>query len=443
MATRQLLENPDDIRLNEQDEIQQILGPPPRWMIRYGISVLFFFFVGLIALAFWIRYRDVVEARGFLTTASPPAKIIVRKEGRIVKLLVTDQETVVSGQKLAILESTADHEDILKLVEGFLLPMDSASRPGQVIDLDLPTGLQIGDLQSRYSTLREQLDQLRYQYRKDQTLQLISRKENEIDALKAVNQAMEQQMDTLRKEARISKNKVDTLQRLLAGGYASPLELRNAETTFLQYQRELRNKQIDLYNNQIQVSQLESSITNLSQGKDEKINELWIAFKEEIRKLHAELENWKQNYLLTAPIAGQVSFTNLRGEQQFVTAGTSLMTVVPVRDAAKIVALAFLPATGMGKVATNMEAKIRLDAYNYKEFGVLEGKVQQIGLAPESSQEGEPYFRMQVELPLQMVTSYGDTLQFKPEMTALVKVLTEERSLMARLLDRIWSWTST
>ncbi len=440
MPTRPLIETPDDIRLNEQDEIQQILGPPPNWIIRYGVTVVFLFFLGLVILASIIHYRDVVTARGFLTTATPPAKIIARTDGRVATIQVKDLQTVTSGELLVTLESTTNYQDALLLEQNILQPVDSAIRPGQVLQLKLPNHLQLGYLQPYYSTLREQLTQLKYQFERDQTLQLIQSKENEITTLQEVNQALSQQLDTLRKEVLISKNRVDTLRRLLQGGFASAMEVKTAETNHLQYQRELRNKEIDLFNNRIQVSQLASSITNLSQGKDEKINGLWINLKEEARKLKAELQDWKQLYVLTAPVAGQVSFTNMRSEQQFVTTGATLMTIVPPSDFNQIIALAFLPATGMGKVAPGMDAKIRLDAFNYKEFGVLEGTVSQIGLAPEQNQEGEPYFRMQVVLDNTMTTTYRKKLLFKPEMTATIRVLTEDRSLLARLLDRIYNW---
>ncbi len=440
MSTRPLLQNPEDIRLNEQDEIQQILGPPPGWIIRFGISVLFLFFVALVVLSSIIHYRDVVSARGFLTTDTPPARVVARVDGRIAQLLVEDQESVASGKTLAILESTTHYEDAMTLERTVLQPIDSAQRPGQILDMQLPRDLQLGQLQPSFSTLREQFNQLKYQFQKDQTLQLIASKENEIAALENVNQALAQQLDTLRKEIQISKNRVDTLRRLQKGGFASPMEVKTAETINLQYQRELRNKQIDLFNNRIQISQIASSITNLSQGKDEKITDLWTALKEGVQKLKAQLEDWKQAHLLTAPISGKVSFSSLRNEQQFVTSGSILMTVVPPSQSTQIIALAFLPATGMGKVTMGMEAKIRLDAFNYKEFGVLEGKVSQIALAPEQNQEGEPYFRIQINLDREMTTTYNKSLSFKPEMTASIRVLTEDRSIMARLLDRIYNW---
>ncbi len=74
---------PEEIALNERTQMEYLLGNPPSWMMRYGISVLAGFFFVLLALAWFVRYPDIVEAPVVLTTANPPIRVIAKSSGRV------------------------------------------------------------------------------------------------------------------------------------------------------------------------------------------------------------------------------------------------------------------------------------------------------------------------------------------------------------------------
>jgi hypothetical protein len=63
--------------------MEYLLGNPPSWMMRYGISVLAGFFFVLLALAWFVRYPDIVEAPVVLITANPPIRVIAKSGGRV------------------------------------------------------------------------------------------------------------------------------------------------------------------------------------------------------------------------------------------------------------------------------------------------------------------------------------------------------------------------
>ncbi|PSR08488.1 MAG: hypothetical protein C7N36_21940, partial [Bacteroidetes bacterium] len=81
-------------------------------------------------------------------------------------------------------------------------------------------------------------------------------------------------------------------------------------------------------------------------------------------------------------------------------------------------------------------AYLQLEAFPYREFGQVAARVQQLALAPQPAGGG---YRILLELPSGLTTTYGKTLPFRQQMRAQGIILGEKRSLLARLLDRLRS----
>ena len=63
-------ENNIDVR---NEEIQEILGTPPGWILRFGTLIFLIVIVLLIWLSYWIQYPDVVESEIIVSFNDPPS----------------------------------------------------------------------------------------------------------------------------------------------------------------------------------------------------------------------------------------------------------------------------------------------------------------------------------------------------------------------------------
>ena len=54
------------------EAVQDIMNKPPVWLIRSGNNLIFLIVIGLFALAFFIKYPDVVVTDIKITTTLPP-----------------------------------------------------------------------------------------------------------------------------------------------------------------------------------------------------------------------------------------------------------------------------------------------------------------------------------------------------------------------------------
>ena len=104
--------------LNE--EIQEILGTPPGWILRFGTLIFFIVIVVLIWLSYWIQYPDVVVSEIIVSFNDPPTKLISTKAGYLNKLHTVHNQKVKKGQLLISYNSEANYKDVLSLYEKLL-----------------------------------------------------------------------------------------------------------------------------------------------------------------------------------------------------------------------------------------------------------------------------------------------------------------------------------
>jgi hypothetical protein len=91
------------------DDMQDIITTVPSWILRWGITLFFGILVLIIGLLAFIRYPDVIKTQLKIESSNSPESLITKTSGKLVKLLVMQNETVKAGQPLAWFESTVDH----------------------------------------------------------------------------------------------------------------------------------------------------------------------------------------------------------------------------------------------------------------------------------------------------------------------------------------------
>ncbi|MFM8851567.1 MAG: hypothetical protein ACKOE5_14395 [Cytophagales bacterium] len=112
----------------------------PGWLLRWGITLIFVLFLGLLAISWFIKYPDVIKATVVVTTNPAPINLVSRTSGKIL-LLKKQNEHIEKGEVVALLQSNANYEDVLQLeklaTENNLVAFDINDKP-----------LQVGELQS-------------------------------------------------------------------------------------------------------------------------------------------------------------------------------------------------------------------------------------------------------------------------------------------------------
>ncbi|MFC0513590.1 HlyD family efflux transporter periplasmic adaptor subunit [Mucilaginibacter angelicae] len=98
------------------DEMQDIITIVPSWLVRGGSACFLGFLVLIMGVSALISYPDVVPAKLKVISSNAPQAVFAREPGRLVKLLVAQNNNVKIGQPLAYFEAGVDHAWVLNLL---------------------------------------------------------------------------------------------------------------------------------------------------------------------------------------------------------------------------------------------------------------------------------------------------------------------------------------
>lgn len=422
---------PEEITLNERARMEYLLGNPPSWMMRYGISVLAGFFFVLLAMAWFVRYPDIVEAPVLLTTANPPIRVMAKSGGRVVELLVAEGQTVAAGAVLAVLENTAHWRDVLRL-ESWL---DSAAAWEQLPKP--PTGLRLGDLQGAYSAFTQHWKDLDYFRQHNGVAERVGYLHNQISQLAELHANLHAQQAIMRTELALTEKEYRRQQRLHDDGVIADKEFEATHAQFLAQKRQYENTESAMLQNRMQAKQLEGQINDLQQNKSDSRHDKFQIVAEDRLRLQSAIASWKQQFLVRAPIGGAVVLARVWSQHQPIAAGEELLALVPgsARTAA-ILGKADIPVFNSGKIVPGMRAIVRLDGLPAQQYGVLEGRIAAISPLPQ--QEGkEKHYRIDVHISPTLTTSTGIAVPFRPEMTGILRIATDDRRVLERVFGSL------
>ena len=430
---KKLIDDPKDIRLTEQDDIQQILGHPPGWILRWGISLVFFIIALLFIIGWIIKYPDVIKTTIILTTEKPSIRVVAKTSGKLSGLFVSEADSVTQAQHLAILENPAEFEDMLRL-ENLLLELEPQS--GELSEsFLLPDTLNLGLLQAPYAAFMQKFQDYLFFLEKNNVFQKTKSLRKQTRFLMDLNTSLERQIKNSEEEEALILQKVERDQELLSEQLIAKEAMEKSESILLQHKRQVENLSIQMINNKVRIEELKVQIIDLQQNKSDQQNNKLLLIQEDLQNLKAALEAWKQNYLLSAPIAGTVAMFKIWSPQQFVEAGEPVFTIVPNEGDDKIIGRATLPAKGSGKVKDSLAVNISLTGYPYEEFGIIKAKVKSISPVPQQDQT----YLVEVEIPDTLITTYNKVIPFQQEMQGQADIITEDRRILERIFDKLLS----
>jgi multidrug resistance efflux pump len=177
------------------------------------------------------------------------------------------------------------------------------------------------------------------------------------------------------------------------------------------------------------VSQQKSAWENQKRDLEERLKNLNGA----VAKIKVE----SNNYIVLAPISGTIE--NFSGIQvgSYINASQSIATI---SAADRLIVESTVSPNDIGLIKKNQKVKFQLDAFNYNQWGLLEGKVIDID-RNITIQGDQAFFKVRCALnstTLQLKSGYKADVS--KGMTLTTRYIITRRSLFDLLFDKIDDW---
>ncbi len=413
---------------HNSDEITEIITAVPSWILRRGITLILLILLTIILLSAFIRYPDVVKMPLKVNSINSPKSLLAMQSGKLVKLLVNDGAVVETKTPLAFIESTAKHEDVLKLSQllnkfNKHLNKDSVFTETYAFN----NHLNLGELQPAYQAFyQEYLQYVNTQ--KDGLFQAQKSylKKDLVDLQKMEKQILEQRK-VQEQEYANAQTDYEAYKKLRSKNVISESEYRQQENKYLASKYPLQQSTTSLLNNQSNVLAKQKELVAL----EHTIAEQQAKFMQALNSMINQTNDWLLKYVISSPISGKVSYAGILQENQNVSINQELFIVNPGNS--NFFGEVQIPQYNMGKVNVGQKALIKLRSYPFEEYGMVRGKVSYITDAAYK----DSVFIAKIDFTEFEQKNINKKVVLKPGMVADAEIITQESSLLQRFLRNI------
>lgn len=410
-------------------EVQEIIGRPPHGLVRWGITA-FFGVLALVLLSAWvIEYPEVIKTPLRLTAIHAPKTLESKINGKLVKLTYGNNTDVRQGQVLAWLESTASHRQVLALSA----KTDSMRRWlrrdnfQQIKNAQLAGFSDLGGLQTNFQSFeqsrREFISFLEGGYYRKKRRML----EEEMQYTHLLLKELMEQKRIQEKNFNLARQKYDMQKKLAEKNLLAPMELAQQESELLASRLPLQQSKSAIINNYLSQQAKEKEILEL----DRQMAEQQSVFLQAINTLKSTIDEWKSNYLLTAPFPGRLTYAGILQENQTLMAGQEVLYIQP--DNTDFFGELVVSQSSLGKIREGQEVLVRFSSYPYQEFGSVTGKLDYLSEFPVR----DSVFLGKVSLPQRLVTNYGRKLTPRNGMAGQAEIITQDLTLLERVINNM------
>ena len=401
------------------EEIDEIITSIPNWVIRSGISAMFFVLIILLLVGSFIKYPDTVKASVIITTTPAPLPLVTRTAGTLA-LLKRDNEVVNKDEVIAYVKSTTDFHHLIDL-ERRLKAHEAR-----------PLALELGELQPYYATFLNAEGNRGSFISNNAYSKQIDLLRKQIGNFRKLNRSLTAQRQIAAEELRLAHSKFRRDSLLYTAKVIAPLGYEEAQAIYLQQTRSFRNVEASITTNDIQINQLEKQVMELQLQKEIEANKLKLDYDNSLKDLLARIAKWKETYLFIAPMEGRVAYLGFLEDNGFNEAGKQIFSVLPLHG--DVYAQAELPIAGSGKVKEGQTVNIRLENFPFEQFGMLTGCVKDISPLPTDSK-----YLVKIELGKVLLTTQGKSLPFKQQLRGETEIITEDLMLLERVFFQLRS----
>ncbi|AXS79659.1 HlyD family type I secretion periplasmic adaptor subunit [Dechloromonas sp. HYN0024] len=133
---------------------------------------------------------------------------------------------------------------------------------------------------------------------------------------------------------------------------------------------------------------------------------------------------------LKAPLRGTVKNIRINTVGGVIQPGADIMEIVPLDGGLRIEAK--VSPADVAFLYPGIRAVVKLTAYDYLQYGVLEGEVESV--SPDTMREDkrsneQPFYRVVVRTPVETLSKGGKQLPVLPGMQATVDIVTGQRTV--------------
>jgi HlyD family secretion protein len=418
-------------------------APLAGWMLRLLLALV----AGVILWAAFGRLDIVAVADGKLVPSSYLKIVQPAEQGIVKEILVKEGEVVREGQVLVRMDPVLTDAD----VKAIQAEHDNKRIALRRIDAQLsgkPFQRSPGDATQLFAQVDAQyLANVRaYENALAQEQAVLDKARHDLVAAQATKTKLEQVLPHYVEQER-------AFEKLTKDGFAGRIMYTDKQRERIEKEQDLRTQESVIHSSQSLIEQSEKKLAQITADYRRQLQTERVEVAAQLEKASQELakQSHRRGLLeLRASQAGIVKDLATHTAGTVAAPGTILMTLVPEGD--KLVAEVWVSNQDVGFVRPGQEAKLKLAAFQFQKYGMVEGKVLHVNadateapsantrsdaLAGRDRPMGPLAFRALLELAAQELSADGRRYALQPGMQVAGEIHLGTRTVLEYLLSPV------
>lgn len=419
-------------------------SPPARLprAVLYTVSILFTI---LLTWAIFGKLDIIASAEGHLIPETYIKIVQPADAGIVQEILVKEGEQVREGQVLMRMDTQLANADSKTIGNDLALRTLQLRR----IDAELagvPLIKKRDDPSDLYNQIASQYHDHRTAYTDAlaQAQQALQKSQREYESAKEVLSKLQQITPILKQQA-------DSYADMGKDGYAPQMQVLDKQRDYLEKSQDLRAQQSTLASLESAVNQAKKQIDQITSKYRSDLQNERVEAGGQQRKLEQDWlkqEHKSELLELKAPQAGIVKDVATHTIGTVVSPGTVLLSIVPEHE--PLVAEIMIKNDDVGFVYPQQKVKVKLAAYPFEKYGMMEGEVLRTqadstdnqgqnkdAANKDKTQSAPSSYKAIVTLSSQVLESRDKQLKLMPGMQVVAEINQGDRTVMQYLLSPV------
>lgn len=423
---------PDLLTIQEQ--------PPSRLPRTVGYVTVGLFGLLLVWATFG-KLDIIASAEGRLVPRNYSRVLQPAEAGIVREVLVRDGEEVKAGQVLMRMDATTASADMGTLKADAALKALGLRR----IDAELRGQPLLIDVRDPPELAVQVLAQ--YRARRQSYLDALAQEQATLERAQHDLMAARQQLAKLQATVPLYQQSANSYEKLVKEGFVSELGANDKLRERIEKEQELKTQEANLGSMTSAVEQSRKKLAQIKSGYESQLLNERVELQSQQQRTDGELQKqvYKSGLLaLMATEAGTVKDMATYSPGAVVQPGAALLNLVPKNE--PLYAEVAIHNEDVGFVAPGQSVKVKLQAYPFQKYGMLEGTVELISAdssandpqkATAMGQSPQSYKALVKLASQELRASNGEVLKLTPGMVVQAEIHQGQRTVLEYLLSPV------
>jgi hemolysin D len=416
--------------------IQQ--SPPSNWP--RGLMLALVGLVGLLILwAIFAKLDVIATAQGRLVPMSFTKVVQPAEAGVVLDILVQDGQAVKAGQVLLRLDARLAQSELGGLSRDVAIKKLSLQR----IEAELADTPFVAAANAPPEVAAQV--QAQYRARRQSYQDALAQETESLNKAKADLLSAQQVLSKLRQTVPLYQQSAQAYDKLLKEGFVGEVAANEKKREYVEREQDLKAQEATVQSLQAVIAGSDKKLASIRSNYRSQLENERIDTLTQLNKSGQELDKStiRSGLLeIKAPNDGVVKDLAVTSKGAVVQAGSLLLNLVPQNE--QLQAEVLLSNEDVGFVAQGQKAQIKIAAYPFQKYGLIDGKVSLLSAdsadpkQQQQTQQPQLSYRALVSLNDQhLKTLSGEKLQLTPGMLVVAEIHQGRRTVMEYLLSPV------